>query len=572
MTWSHCRERQEKGGAGKGVRLICHAQRDTLDAGLAAADSEWGTTMSAAGSKLGAGLDGIQDFDWQHVRDYVGSVTTARQTAEIGALTAQVGFVTSYYSSLNSYTASIASASVTHATSYAQSTADYYVTTADHTAAAAEADLAAAIAGGASAGEVATLTATATAKRAKANAFATFSTSYVSYLTTEAQTAATTAVSGVTIANATALSDITTEVATATTDINTFYTQQAANAQSPPTINPVADHDGLPDPVAPTATETITGNINAAKTAYTTSRTAVHGSFADEIARRTTSTTNSYTIQNTGGSGQSGTTGGNSGNMSSTQQAPGTSTTTSAQTTPAPANPTAVTQNQNPQVINSETGIESPELALGPGGAVGVHNNVIPAIVPPVLAQNPAPQVQSPKVVPPAAPPNPASIAPKSTRPTMTTVGKLGKDSPADAYNANTSTASMKYRADRIKEYGSGSIGITGKSMKKLGGGTIGTGQGTGEYYSGLLPGEIAGTGECKPCVGVIILSPDGQVLVFHFDANSDATTALQVLVIPAGSKVLIIAGVTPCPQNSSTINTTAHFTEMSECRMTVGW
>lgn len=41
----------------------------------------------------GAALDGIQDFDWQRVRDFVGAVTA--EGGEDRALTAQVGFVSS---------------------------------------------------------------------------------------------------------------------------------------------------------------------------------------------------------------------------------------------------------------------------------------------------------------------------------------------------------------------------------------------------------------------------------------------------------------------------------------------
>ena len=267
--------------------------RDTLDAGLATADAEWGTTMDTAGSKLGAALDGIPDFDWQHVRDYVGAVTTARRAAEQGALTAQGGFVTSYYSSLNSYTASIASASVTHAGAYAQATADYYVTTADHTADEAEA------AGSSD----------AAALRAKANAFAAFATSYVSYLTGEAQSAATLAVTGVTTANANALAGINTDVATATSDITTFYNQQVAGAATAPPATPATDANGQPDPTPPTATASLAANINAAKTANTASRTGTYSAFVDLTTRRTTSTTNSYTIQNTNSTGGGGTTG-----------------------------------------------------------------------------------------------------------------------------------------------------------------------------------------------------------------------------------------------------------------------
>ncbi len=91
--------------------------RDTLGGALEAADGDWGSTMDAAGAALGGALDGIQDCDWQNVRDFVGEVSGARQSAEIDALAAQVGFVSSYYSSLNSYTGSIATASVTHASS-----------------------------------------------------------------------------------------------------------------------------------------------------------------------------------------------------------------------------------------------------------------------------------------------------------------------------------------------------------------------------------------------------------------------------------------------------------------------
>ncbi len=259
----------------------------------------WGGSMDTAGAALGSALDGIQDFDWQHVRNYVGTVTGARRAAEIGALTAQVGFVTSYTGAVNNYTASIATAAVTHTTLYAQATADYYVDTADQEALAAEAAVTTAIAGGASQSEIDTLTATATAKRAKATAFATFAPSYVTHFTTQAQSAATTAVASVTSANTTALATITTEVATATTDINTFYDTQVTTAANPPPVDTDLNNDGIPDPPTPTATQSITASITAAKTANTTARTAVHTAFNAPTTRQTTTTTNTFTVQPT---------------------------------------------------------------------------------------------------------------------------------------------------------------------------------------------------------------------------------------------------------------------------------
>ena len=315
-------------------------------------------------------------------------MTTARRAAEIGALTAQVGLVTSYYSSLNSYTASIASASVTHATSYAQSTADYYVTTADHTADSAEADLAAAITAGASQSEIDTLTATASAKRAKADAFATFATSYVTHLTTQAQTAATTAVANVTSANTTALATIITAVATATTDINTFYDNQIATAANPPPVDTDLDNDGITDPPAPTATQSITASINAAKTANTTARTVVHTAFNSSVIPRTTSSTQTIPTSNAGGGGMSGGGGSNSGGGIPNVTPPITPSGGNGLGSLGPD--TSPLQNMidrmQEQMIDSETGQErggiSNELALGPAGAMGIANGIAAAVEP----------------------------------------------------------------------------------------------------------------------------------------------------------------------------------------------
>ncbi|RLS52422.1 MAG: hypothetical protein DWH91_16700, partial [Planctomycetota bacterium] len=74
--------------------------RDTLVAGAAASDAAWDATMTTAGNAFGAAIDGIQEFDWQHVRDFVGTVANARKAAELGALTAQSAFLTSYYAGL----------------------------------------------------------------------------------------------------------------------------------------------------------------------------------------------------------------------------------------------------------------------------------------------------------------------------------------------------------------------------------------------------------------------------------------------------------------------------------------
>ena len=155
------------------------------------------------------------------------------------------------------------------------------------------------------------------------------------YLTTQAQTAATTAVTSVTSANTTALATITTEVATATTDINTFYDTQVATAASPPPVDTDLDDDGITDPPTPTATQSITASINAAKTGDTTARTAVRGSFTDLTNRRETGVTNSFVVQPT-----SDPTGGSNGNIPSAFQSAGTPS--PAPGTPAPApNPPA---------------------------------------------------------------------------------------------------------------------------------------------------------------------------------------------------------------------------------------
>ncbi len=57
--------------------------RDTLNTALETSDTTWGNTLTNAGTALGSTLDGIADFDWQHVRDYVGAVSGARQAAEV---------------------------------------------------------------------------------------------------------------------------------------------------------------------------------------------------------------------------------------------------------------------------------------------------------------------------------------------------------------------------------------------------------------------------------------------------------------------------------------------------------
>ena len=167
--------------------------------------------------------------------------------------------------------------------------------------------------------EIDTLTATATAKRAKADAFATFATSYVTHLTTQAQTAATTAVANVSSANTTALATITTEVATATTVINTFYNNQIATAANPPPVDTDLDNDGITDPPTPTATQGIATNITVAKTADTTSRTAVRGSFTNLTNRLETGTHNTFVVQNTSDP-NGGNAGGSNGNIPSAFQ------------------------------------------------------------------------------------------------------------------------------------------------------------------------------------------------------------------------------------------------------------
>ena len=274
--------------------------RDTLGGALETADGDRGSTMDAAGAALGGALDGIQDFDWQNVRDFVGEVSGERRSAEIGALTAQVGMMSSYFSAKNGYTSAIASASVTHAGAYAQATADYFVNSADRAADEAEA----------------ANTPNATALRAKSDAFTGYASSYVSYITTEAQSAATTTVAGVATANANALADLTADVATTTSGINSYYDGMVADAQNAPPID--MDGDGLPDPPEPSATASIAASINAQRSANTASRTTIYSAFAEVTAPRTTSTTNTVALSaSTGGGANTG--GGNANTAYSSQ-------------------------------------------------------------------------------------------------------------------------------------------------------------------------------------------------------------------------------------------------------------
>lgn len=66
---------------------------------------------------------------------------------------------------------------------------------------------------------------------------------------------------------------------------------------------------------------------------------------------------------------------------------------------------------------------------------------------------------------------------------------------------------------------------------------------GGGKFWGPLSRGQVVGVGGCGPCVGVVIVTPAGDVAAFHFSPAGDPESTIGQYVWPKGSRAAIAGG-----------------------------